>query len=61
MTHNLLTFEELDALNVLIDAEQSDIINDEENEFWNNIRRKLTVASVIKPPYTLDSYNAQQI
>ena len=61
MTHNLLTFEELDALNVLIDAEQIDIINDEENEFWNNIRRKLTVESVIKPPYTMDSYNAQQI
>ena len=61
MTHNLLTFEELDALNVLIDAEQIDIINDEENEFWNNIRRKLKFASVIEPPYTLDSYNAQQI
>ena len=36
-----LTEEEFDALNVLISLEQSDIINDEENEFWNTIRRKL--------------------
>ena len=36
-----LTEEEFDALNVLIGLEQSDIINDEENEFWNTIRRKL--------------------
>ena len=41
MTHNELTYEELDALNVLINLEQSDIIDDEENEFWNTIRRKL--------------------
>ena len=61
MTHNELTYEELDALNTLIKLEQSDIIDDEENEFWNNIRRKLKFASVMKPPYTLDSYNAQQI
>ena len=33
--------EEFDALNTLIGLEQSDIINDEENEFWNTIRRKL--------------------
>ena len=36
-----LTEEEFDALNTLIGLEQSDIINDEENEFWNTIRRKL--------------------
>ena len=36
-----LTEEEFDALNVLIALEQSDLINDEENEFWNTIRRKL--------------------
>ena len=36
-----LTEEEFDSLNVLISLEQSDIINDEENEFWNIIRRKL--------------------
>ena len=41
MTHNELTYEELDALNTLINLEQSDIIDDEENEFWNTIRRKL--------------------
>ena len=38
----LLTNEEFDALNVLISLEQIDIIDDEENEFWNTIRRKLT-------------------
>ncbi len=38
----LLTSEEFDALNVLISLEQIDIIDDEENEFWNTIRRKLT-------------------
>ena len=37
----LLTNEEFDALNVLISLEQIDIICDEENEFWNTIRRKL--------------------
>ena len=36
-----LTEEEYDALNVLIGVEQIDIIDDEENEFWNTIRRKL--------------------
>ena len=36
-----LTEEEFDALNALIGVEQIDIINDEENEFWNTIRRKL--------------------
>ena len=56
-----LTQEEFDALCILISLEQMSIIDDEENEFWNNIRRKLKFASVIEPPYTLDSYNAQQI
>ena len=55
MTHNELTYEELDALNTLINLEQIDIIDDKENEFWNNIRRKLKFASVMKPHYTLDS------
>ena len=36
-----LTEEEFDALNALIGAEQMILINDEENEFWNQIRRKL--------------------
>ena len=37
----LLTNEEFDALNVLISLEQIDIICDKENEFWNELRRKL--------------------
>ena len=37
----LLTSEEFEALIVLISLEQIDIIDDEENEFWNQIRRKL--------------------
>ena len=41
MTHNQLTYEELDALTGLINQEQIDIIDDEENEFWNELRRKL--------------------
>ena len=36
-----LTEEEFDALIALISNEQIVIINDEENEFWNTIRRKL--------------------
>ena len=36
-----LTKEEYDALIALISNEQIVIINDEENEFWNTIRRKL--------------------
>ena len=36
-----LTKEEYDALINLIALEQIDIIDDEENEFWNTIRRKL--------------------
>ena len=38
----LLTQEEFEALNCLISLEQITIIDDEENEFWNTIRRKLT-------------------
>ena len=37
----LITNEEFDALNVLISLEQIDIICDKENEFWNELRRKL--------------------
>ena len=37
----LLTSEEFEALIVLISLEQIDIIDDEENEFWNQIKRKL--------------------
>ena len=36
-----LTKEEYEALVELIGKEQIVIINDEENEFWNTIRRKL--------------------
>ena len=37
----LLNHDEFTALNCLIALEQIDIIDDEENEFWNTIRRKL--------------------
>ena len=36
-----LTQEEYDALITLISSEQMILIDDEENEFWNTIRRKL--------------------
>ena len=36
-----LTEEEFEALNALIGVEQMILIDDEENEFWNTIRRKL--------------------
>ena len=36
-----LTKEEYDALISLISSEQMILIDDEENEFWNQIRRKL--------------------
>ena len=36
-----LTKEEYDALIALINSEQMILIDDEENEFWNTIRRKL--------------------
>ena len=46
MTDNMLTTEEIDALNVLIKLEQIDLIDDNENEFWNTIRRKLNLLIV---------------
>ena len=36
-----LTEEYFNALNALIGVEQMILIDDEENEFWNTIRRKL--------------------
>ena len=42
----MLTTEEIDALNVLIKLEQIDLIDDNENEFWNTIRRKLNLLIV---------------
>ena len=42
----MLTTEEIDALNVLINLEQNDLIDDNENEFWNTIRRKLNLLIV---------------
>ena len=36
-----LTKEEYDALISLISSEQMILTDDEENEFWNTIRRKL--------------------
>lgn len=46
MPDNMLTTEEIDALNVLIKLEQIDLIDDNENEFWNTIRRKLNLLIV---------------
>ena len=46
MPDNMLTTEEIDALNVLIKLEQNDLIDDNENEFWNTIRRKLNLLIV---------------
>ena len=46
MPDNMLTTEEIDALNVLINLEQNDLIDDNENEFWNIIRRKLNALIV---------------
>ena len=46
MPDNMLTTEEIDALNVLINLEQNDLIDDNENEFWNTIRRKLNLLIV---------------
>jgi len=46
MPDNMLTTEEIDALNVLINLEQNDLIDDNENEFWNTIRRKLNALIV---------------
>ena len=46
MPDNMLTTEEIDALNVLIKLEQIDLIDDNENEIWNTIRRKLNLLIV---------------
>lgn len=48
MPDNILTTEEIDALNVLIDLEQVDLIDDNENEFWNTIKRKLNQIGNLK-------------
>ena len=45
----LLNHDEFNALNCLIELEQIDIIDDEENEFWNTIRRKLTTNVITEP------------
>ena len=37
----ILTNKEYEALILLVDEEQMIMIDDEENEFWNTIRRKL--------------------
>ena len=47
----LLTNEEFNALNCLIALEQIDIIDDEENEFWNTIRRKIKPPKYEEPTY----------
>ena len=44
-----LTKEEYDALIALISSEQMILIDDEENEFWNTIRRKLTTNVITEP------------
>ena len=41
------TKEQHDALKYLIDQEQVGLTNDEDNEFWNVIRRKLRLISRI--------------
>ena len=41
------TKEQHDALKYLIDQEQVGLTNDEDNEFWNVIRRKLRSISRI--------------
>ena len=46
MPDNMLTTEEIDALNVLIKLEQIDLIDDNENEFWKTIIRKLNALIV---------------
>ena len=43
----ILSEEESQALIRLIDQEQLHVTNDEENEFWNTIRRKLRDKSLI--------------
>ena len=45
----MLNNTEYHALNNLIVLEQLDIIDDNENEFWNTIRRKLTTNVITEP------------
>ena len=47
----VLTNVEFHALNSLIALEQLDIIDDNENEFWNTIRRKIRPISYQEPEY----------
>ena len=56
----LLTNEELDALNVLISLVQIDIICDKENEFWNELRRKLRALNVLISLEQIDIINDEE-
>ena len=47
----MLNNEEYHALNNLIALEQLDIIDDNENEFWNTIRRKIKPTDYKPPVY----------
>ena len=47
----MLNNEEYHALNNLIALEQLDIIDDNENEFWNTIRRKIKPIDYKEPIY----------
>ena len=47
----MLNNTEYHALNNLICLEQLDIIDDNENEFWNTIRRKIKPTDYKQPTY----------
>ena len=47
----MLNNEEYHARNNLIALEQLDIIDDNENEFWNTIRRKIKPTDYKQPTY----------
>ena len=47
----MLNNEEYHALNNLIALEQLDIIDDNENEFWNTIIRKIKPTDYKQPTY----------
>ena len=47
----MLNNTEYHALNNLICLEQLDIIDDNENEFWNTIRRKIEPPKYEEPTY----------
>ena len=47
----MLNNTEYHALNNLIALEQLDIIDDNENEFWNTIRRKIKPTDYKQPTY----------